>query len=92
MSFPKKLKEVGDWYQPLDTDDQVDTLQELVSLSRGQTLHQISARLHTLLYRDFIKQLPAELSAYILRLLDPPSLLSCTQVSPGAGFCIVLNP
>ncbi|KAL6058614.1 hypothetical protein STEG23_038360, partial [Scotinomys teguina] len=58
-----------------------ETLDHLISLSGAVQLRHLSNNLETLLKRDFLKLLPLELSFYLLKWLDPQTLLTCCLVS-----------
>lgn len=57
------------------------TLDFLIHNSGARQLYHLSEKLNCLLKRDFLKHLPIEMSFYLLKFLDPQSLLSCCQVS-----------
>lgn len=58
-----------------------EALDDLISLSGAAQLRHLSNSLETLLKRDFLKLLPLELSFYLLKWLDPQTLLTCCLVS-----------
>ncbi|KAM9065498.1 F-box/WD repeat-containing protein 2 isoform 3-T4 [Sarcophilus harrisii] len=58
-----------------------ESLDHLISLSGAIQLRHLSNNLETLLKRDFLKLLPLELSFYLLKWLDPQTLLTCCLVS-----------
>lgn len=58
-----------------------EALDDLIALSGAAQLRHLSNSLETLLKRDFLKLLPLELSFYLLRWLDPQTLLTCCLVS-----------
>ncbi|MEE6505024.1 hypothetical protein FKM82_005421 [Ascaphus truei] len=58
-----------------------ETLDHLISRSGAVQLRHLSNNLETLLKRDFLKLLPLELSFYLLKWLDPQTLLTCCLVS-----------
>uniref|UniRef100_A0A8V1ALI3 F-box and WD repeat domain containing 2 n=1 Tax=Gallus gallus TaxID=9031 RepID=A0A8V1ALI3_CHICK len=58
-----------------------ETLDHLISLSGAVQLRHLSNNLEILLKRDFLKLLPLELSFYLLKWLDPHTLLTCCLVS-----------
>nr|XP_020656576.1 F-box/WD repeat-containing protein 2 [Pogona vitticeps] len=58
-----------------------ETLDHLIGLSGAAQLRHLSSHLETLLKRDFLKLLPLELSFYLLKWLDPQTLLTCCLVS-----------
>ncbi|XP_027679192.1 F-box/WD repeat-containing protein 2 isoform X2 [Chelonia mydas] len=58
-----------------------ETLDHLISLSGAVQLRHLSNNLEILLKRDFLKLLPLELSFYLLKWLDPQTLLTCCLVS-----------
>ncbi|XP_067825849.1 F-box/WD repeat-containing protein 2 isoform X2 [Heptranchias perlo] len=80
-------KDFNAWLETLSstfitlTDSQKnETLDHLISLSGAVQLRHLSNNLETLLKRDFLKLLPLELSFYLLKWLDPPTLLTCCLV------------
>ncbi|XP_074871202.1 F-box/WD repeat-containing protein 2 isoform X2 [Carettochelys insculpta] len=58
-----------------------EALDHLISLSGAVQLRHLSNNLEILLKRDFLKLLPLELSFYLLKWLDPQTLLTCCLVS-----------
>ncbi|XP_032905324.1 F-box/WD repeat-containing protein 2 isoform X2 [Amblyraja radiata] len=80
-------KDFNTWLESLSgafitlTDAQKnESLDHLISLSGAVQLRHLSNNLETLLKRDFLKLLPLELSFYLLKWLDPPTLLNCCLV------------
>ena len=61
-----------------DLDVVIDTLFDACGPAQRWKLQQ---RLPELLFRDFFKDLPAELLDKVLRYLDAPNLLNCLKVS-----------
>uniref|UniRef100_A0A8C5R7R5 SURF1-like protein n=1 Tax=Leptobrachium leishanense TaxID=445787 RepID=A0A8C5R7R5_9ANUR len=85
---PMEKKEFDTWLENLSavfytlTDLQKnETLDHLISQSGAVQLRHLSNNLETLLKRDFLRLLPLELSFYLLRWLDPQTLLTCCLVS-----------
>ncbi|ETE66884.1 F-box/WD repeat-containing protein 2, partial [Ophiophagus hannah] len=58
-----------------------EALDHLIALSGAAQLKHLSNNLEALLKRDFLKLLPLELSFYLLKWLDPQTLLTCCLVS-----------
>ena len=65
----------------LTEDQRIQTLDSLIGLCGSKEMIHLSDILPNLLYRDFIRLLPAEISTRILMYLDEKSLLSCCLVS-----------
>ena len=61
-----------------DLDVVIDTFFDACGPAQRWKLQQ---RLPELLFRDFFKDLPAELLDKVLRYLDAPNLLNCLKVS-----------
>ncbi|KAF6041610.1 FBXW2 [Bugula neritina] len=75
------LKTVGKHFIELSDDNKNRTLDYLIQNSGAKQLYHLSEKLNCLLKRDFLKLLPPEMSFYLLKFLDPKSLLACCQVS-----------
>ena len=81
MDFTEWIETVGNCYRKLTNDERNEVLDYLIQLSDASQLYFLSKKLNCLLKRDFIVQLPRELTFHLLRYLDPRSLLSCSCVS-----------
>ena len=67
------IHDVGKKYLFLDDQAQNELFNHLISLSGPKQLHHLSTKLDILLKRDFIRFLPYDLCAYLLRFLDAGS-------------------
>ncbi|KAH3833586.1 F-box/WD repeat-containing protein 2-like [Dreissena polymorpha] len=68
-------------YLSLSPAQKLKTLDTLLGLLGAKELCYLTDILPTLLYRDFIRQLPTEIALKILMMLDEKSLLNCCLVS-----------
>ncbi len=80
-SFQQWLASTTAQYQKLSDDQRVAALDHLIAISPSSHLYHLSTKLNSLLKRDFIANLPPELSFHILRYLDPDTLCHCCLVS-----------
>jgi len=81
MNFAEWIENVGNCYEKLTNDERNQALDYLIQLSDASQLYFLSKKLNCLLKRDFIVQLPRELTFHLLQYLDPRSLLHCCCVS-----------
>lgn len=79
-SFEGWLESVSTTFLSLNDQQRNQCLDHLISLSGAVQLRHLSNGLETLLKRDFLRLLPLELAFYLLRWLDPQSLLTCCLV------------
>uniref|UniRef100_A0A3B3CIB3 F-box and WD repeat domain containing 2 n=1 Tax=Oryzias melastigma TaxID=30732 RepID=A0A3B3CIB3_ORYME len=79
-SFEGWLESVSTTFLSLNDQQRNQCLDHLISLSGAAQLRHLSNGLETLLKRDFLRLLPLELAFYLLRWLDPQSLLTCCLV------------
>ena len=77
LSFYRLVKYINGLTEK-DLDVVIDTLFDACGPEQRWKLQQ---RLPELLFRDFFKDLPAELLDKVLRYLDAPNLLNCLKVS-----------
>lgn len=78
--FEAWLQSVSTSFLTLTEPQKNETLDHLISLSGAVQLRHLSNNLETLLKRDFLRLLPLELTFYLLRWLDPKTLLTCCLV------------
>ncbi|XP_029467704.1 F-box/WD repeat-containing protein 2 isoform X2 [Rhinatrema bivittatum] len=79
--FEQWLENISVTFLSLTDLEKNETLDHVISLSGAVQLRHLSNNLETLLKRDFLKLLPLELSFYLLKWLDPQTLLTCCLVS-----------
>lgn len=79
-AFEGWLESVSASYLTLSDQQRNQSLDRLISLSGAVQLRHLSNGLETLLKRDFLRLLPLELAFYLLRWLDPQTLLTCCLV------------
>uniref|UniRef100_A0A3Q0S546 F-box and WD repeat domain containing 2 n=1 Tax=Amphilophus citrinellus TaxID=61819 RepID=A0A3Q0S546_AMPCI len=78
--FEGWLESVSATFLTLNDQQRNQSLDHLISLSGAAQLRHLSNGLETLLKRDFLRLLPLELAFYLLRWLDPQTLLTCCLV------------
>uniref|UniRef100_A0A3B3ZRC1 F-box domain-containing protein n=1 Tax=Periophthalmus magnuspinnatus TaxID=409849 RepID=A0A3B3ZRC1_9GOBI len=78
--FEGWLESVSATFLTLNDQQRNQALDQLISLSGAVQLRHLSNGLETLLKRDFLRLLPLELAFYLLRWLDPQTLLTCCLV------------
>lgn len=79
-AFEGWLESVSAAFLTLNDQQRNQSLDQLISLSGAVQLRHLSNGLETLLKRDFLRLLPLELAFYLLRWLDPQTLLTCCLV------------
>lgn len=79
-AFEGWLESVSATFLTLNDQQRNQSLDHLISLSGAVQLRHLSNGLETLLKRDFLRLLPLELAFYLLRWLDPQTLLTCCLV------------
>uniref|UniRef100_A0A3Q3CTR4 F-box and WD repeat domain containing 2 n=1 Tax=Haplochromis burtoni TaxID=8153 RepID=A0A3Q3CTR4_HAPBU len=79
-AFEGWLESVSATFLTLNDQQRNQSLDHLISLSGAAQLRHLSNGLETLLKRDFLRLLPLELAFYLLRWLDPQTLLTCCLV------------
>ncbi|KAM3600004.1 uncharacterized protein V6R79_015642 [Siganus canaliculatus] len=79
-AFEGWLESVSTTFLTLNDQQRNQSLDHLISLSGAVQLRHLSNGLETLLKRDFLRLLPLELAFYLLRWLDPQTLLTCCLV------------
>uniref|UniRef100_A0A3B3UBJ0 F-box and WD repeat domain containing 2 n=2 Tax=Poecilia TaxID=8080 RepID=A0A3B3UBJ0_9TELE len=79
-AFEGWLESVSATFLSLSDQQRNQCLDQLISLSGAAQLRHLSNGLETLLKRDFLRLLPLELAFYLLRWLDPQTLLTCCLV------------
>lgn len=79
-AFDGWLESVSATFLTLSDLQRNQALDQLISLSGAAQLRHLSNGLETLLKRDFLRLLPLELAFYLLRWLDPQTLLTCCLV------------
>lgn len=79
-AFERWLETVSATFLTLNDQQRIQSLDTLISLSGAVQLRHLSNGLETLLKRDFLRLLPLELAFYLLRWLDPQTLLTCCLV------------
>lgn len=79
-AFEGWLDSVSSAFLTLSDQQRNRTLDRLISQSGAAQLRHLSTGLETLLKRDFLRLLPLELTFYLLRWLDPRTLLTCCLV------------
>ncbi|MBN3299463.1 FBXW2 protein, partial [Amia calva] len=80
VAFEGWLESVSASFLTLSDQQKNQSLDHLIGLSGAAQLRHLSNSLETLLKRDFLKLLPLELTFYLLRWLDPKTLLTCCLV------------
>lgn len=80
VAFEGWLESVSTTFLSLNDQQRNQSLDQLISLSGAAQLRHLSNGLETLLKRDFLRLLPLELAFYLLRWLDPQTLLTCCLV------------
>lgn len=75
------LHSVSVKFMGLTETQRIRTLDTFVSLCGSKEMIYLSELLPNLLYRDFLRMLPTEISVRILMMLDEKSLLNCCLVS-----------
>uniref|UniRef100_A0A4W5NLL8 F-box and WD repeat domain containing 2 n=1 Tax=Hucho hucho TaxID=62062 RepID=A0A4W5NLL8_9TELE len=78
--FEGWLESVSASFLSLSDQQRNQSLDQLISLSNAVQLRHLSNGLEALLKRDFLRLLPLELTFYLLRWLDPQTLLTCCLV------------
>ncbi|KAK3607895.1 hypothetical protein CHS0354_036720 [Potamilus streckersoni] len=81
MHFISWLHTMGVQFMQLTDRQKIQTLDHMVTLCSPKELIHFSDILPVMLYRDFLRLLPVEISARILIHLDEKSLLNCRLVS-----------
>uniref|UniRef100_A0A3Q2ZFM0 F-box and WD repeat domain containing 2 n=1 Tax=Hippocampus comes TaxID=109280 RepID=A0A3Q2ZFM0_HIPCM len=79
--FQRWLESVSTTFLTLNDQQRNQSLDHIISLSGAAQLRHLSNGLEALLKRDFLRLLPLELAFYLLRWLDPQTLLCCCLVS-----------
>lgn len=79
-AFEGWLESVSTAFLTLNDQQRNQSLDHLISLSGAAQLRHLSNGLETLLKRDFLRLLPLELAFYLIRWLDPQTLLTCCLV------------
>ncbi|XP_045071138.1 F-box/WD repeat-containing protein 2 isoform X1 [Coregonus clupeaformis] len=79
-AFEGWLESVSASFLTLSDQQRNQSLDQLISLSNAVQLRHLSNGLEALLKRDFLRLLPLELTFYLLRCLDPQTLLTCCLV------------
>lgn len=79
-AFEGWLESVSTTFLSLNDQQRNQSLDHLISLSGAAQLRHLSNGLETLLKRDFLRLLPLELAFYLMRWLDPQTLLTCCLV------------
>lgn len=79
-AFERWLESVSTSFLVLSDQQRNQSLDHLISLSGAAQLRHLSNGLEALLKRDFLRLLPLELAFYLLRWLDPQTLLTCCLV------------
>ncbi len=79
--FSKWLDDVGKKYTSLSDSEKNETLDHLIEASDAAQLYHLSEKLDRFLKRDFIVQLPQEITFYLLSFLDAETLTLCCEVS-----------
>lgn len=79
-AFEGWLESASTTFLALSDQQRNQSLDHLISLSGAAQLRHLSNRLEALLKRDFLRLLPLELAFYLLRWLDPQTLLTCCLV------------
>ena len=80
MSFHNWLNQVTEHYRALPRDEQITTVQTLITASSPSNLFYLHRDLSFLLKRDFLGRLPRELAEKLLFYLDVRTLHVCCQV------------
>nr|XP_057912456.1 F-box/WD repeat-containing protein 2 [Doryrhamphus excisus] len=78
--FEGWLESISATFLTLNDQQRNQSLDHLISLSGAAQLRHLSNGLEALLKRDFLRLLPLELAFYLLRWLDPQTLLTCCLV------------
>ena len=79
-AFEGWLESVSTSFLALTDQQRNQSLDHLISLGSAVQLRHLSNGLEALLKRDFLRLLPLELTFYLLRWLDPQTLLTCCLV------------
>ncbi|GFS42943.1 hypothetical protein TNIN_192501 [Trichonephila inaurata madagascariensis] len=79
--FQEWLDGVIEYYSNLSDVKRNFTIDSMIACSGSSQLSHLFAKTSILLYRDFIKLLPAELKEHLLSFLDGKCLLTCCCVS-----------
>uniref|UniRef100_A0A3Q3GIF6 F-box and WD repeat domain containing 2 n=1 Tax=Labrus bergylta TaxID=56723 RepID=A0A3Q3GIF6_9LABR len=80
VAFEGWLESISTTFLTLNDQQRNQSLDHLISLSGAVQLRHLSNGLETLLKRDFLRLLPLELAFYLMRWLDPETLLICCRV------------
>ncbi|XP_061836567.1 F-box/WD repeat-containing protein 2 [Nerophis lumbriciformis] len=78
--FEGWLESISASFLTLNDQQRIQSLDHLISISGAAQLRHLSNGLEALLKRDFLRLLPLELAFYLLRWLDPQTLLTCCLV------------
>ncbi|GIY01753.1 hypothetical protein CEXT_474361 [Caerostris extrusa] len=81
LEFEEWLESVMEYYSNLTDVKRNFTIDCIIACSGSSQLSHLFTKTSILLYRDFIKLLPAELKEHLLSFLDGESLLACCGVS-----------
>lgn len=79
--FQEWLQAVSTHFQHLTDEQRNHTLSYLLNVCSPAQLTYLTCILPSLLYRDFLRMLPVEISTVILQYLDISSLFNCSLVS-----------
>ncbi|XP_036356824.1 F-box/WD repeat-containing protein 2 isoform X1 [Octopus sinensis] len=79
--FKEWLLTTGHQFLKWSDNERNQTLDHLISISSSSQLVYLAQLLPTLVYRDFFRLLPKEISTIITRYLDAKSILNCLLVS-----------
>ncbi|XP_014778668.1 F-box/WD repeat-containing protein 2 isoform X2 [Octopus bimaculoides] len=79
--FKEWLLATGHQFLKWSDDERNQTLDHLISIGSSSQLVYLAQLLPTLIYRDFFKLLPREISTIIATYLDAKSILNCLLVS-----------
>ncbi len=79
--FKQWLETTGQQFASLSDTQRNETLDHFIDLSDAAQLYHLSAKLDRLLKRDFIVQLPREITFYLLTFLNAEALAVCCAVS-----------
>ncbi|XP_061555462.1 F-box/WD repeat-containing protein 2 isoform X2 [Phycodurus eques] len=78
--FQRWLESISSTFLTLNDQQRNQSLDHIIFLSGAAQLRHLSNGLEALLKRDFLRLLPLELAFYLLRWLDPQTLLTCCLV------------
>ncbi|KAM9793603.1 F-box/WD repeat-containing protein 2 isoform X2 [Syngnathus typhle] len=81
IDFQRWLESISTTFLTLNDQQRNQSLDHIIFLSGAAQLRHLSNGLEALLKRDFLRLLPLELAFYLLRWLDPQTLLCCCLVS-----------